>query len=305
MGQLDPFVADPDWGHWIVWYFFLGGIAAGAYAVACLARLFGGDDDRRALRVADYLATPLVMLCGIFLVVDLGRPERFWHMLIQSETYRPMFKWWSPMSAGSWGLSAFGAFSGLSLAIALVEDGRLGFGRFQMLARRLTTGWLGRALALGGLISALFLGSYTGSLLTATNQPIWAQSTWLSPLFLASAVSTGISTIILICRFRRTNTPHDVIDRVERLDLLAIGLELAMLVAFAVSLGGLAYPALSRWPGNLIPLFVVPAGLVVPLGALRFRRKWLEAVTQALVLLAGFALRYAIVHIPGLFRVRT
>ena len=44
-------------------------------------------------------------------MVDLGRPERFWHMMIQSETFRPMFKWWSPMSAGSWGLSAFGAFS--------------------------------------------------------------------------------------------------------------------------------------------------------------------------------------------------
>ena len=71
----------------------------------------GDEDDRRAVRVADYLAFPLVCLCGLLLIVDLNRPERFWHMMIQSQTGRPMLKWWSPMSIGSWGLSAFGAFS--------------------------------------------------------------------------------------------------------------------------------------------------------------------------------------------------
>ena len=50
----------------------------------------------------------------------------------------------------------------------------------------------------GGLISAFFVGAYTGTLLTATNQPVWAQSTWLSPLFLASAASTGVAAMILL-----------------------------------------------------------------------------------------------------------
>ena len=44
---LNPYVADPGWHHYIVWYFFLGGIAAGAYVMAALADLFGTASDRR------------------------------------------------------------------------------------------------------------------------------------------------------------------------------------------------------------------------------------------------------------------
>ena len=98
---MDPYVADPHWGGYIVWYFYLGGIAAGAYAVAAMAAIFGGEADRRATRPAHYIAFPLIAVCGAVLTVDLNRPERFWHMLIQSETFRPMFKWWSPMSRPS------------------------------------------------------------------------------------------------------------------------------------------------------------------------------------------------------------
>ena len=46
-------------------------------------------------------------------------------MLIESNTYRPMFKYWSPMSVGSWALLIFGFFSFLSFLAALVEDNRL------------------------------------------------------------------------------------------------------------------------------------------------------------------------------------
>jgi hypothetical protein len=98
--------------------------------------LWGDEDDRRAVRVADYLAFPLIGLCGVLLIVDLNRPERFWHMLIQSQTYRPMFKWWSPMSAGSWALMAFSACSFASFLGVLAEDRRWGLGRWSALASR-------------------------------------------------------------------------------------------------------------------------------------------------------------------------
>src|SRR5947209_79323 len=101
---MNPYVADPHWHDLIIWYFFLGGIAAGSYALAALVELFGDEDDRRGVRAAYYLAFPLVCVCGMLLVIDLGRPERFWHMLLKSETLGPIFKWWSPMSVGSWGL---------------------------------------------------------------------------------------------------------------------------------------------------------------------------------------------------------
>ena len=59
--------------------------------------------DRPLARLGYYLAFVGVLLSGLLLTIDLDRPLRFWHMLIQSNTGRPMFKPWVPMSAGSLG----------------------------------------------------------------------------------------------------------------------------------------------------------------------------------------------------------
>src|SRR5207249_4110918 len=92
-------VANPEWGRWVILYFFFGGIAAGAYFIGTLIDLVGTERDRSLSRLAYYIAFPLVLICGILQVIDLGRPERFWHMLIQSNTGLPMVKYWSPISA--------------------------------------------------------------------------------------------------------------------------------------------------------------------------------------------------------------
>src|SRR5262249_30583073 len=139
---MNLFVADPEWGWWIVLYFYLGGIAAGAYFTATLIDLVGGEADRKLARAGYLLVFPLVLLCGLFLTVDLERPERFWHMLFRSEVVHealeehwpvggwsfmlqaPLLKRWSPMSVGSWALTVFGACSGLSFLGSLWSEGR-------------------------------------------------------------------------------------------------------------------------------------------------------------------------------------
>lgn len=295
---MNRYVADPVWHGYILWYFYLGGIAAGAYTVASLAALFGTDADRRATRAAYYLAFPLVSVCGILLIVDLGRPERFFHMLIQSNTWRPMLKWYSPMSAGSWGLTIFGAFSFVSFLGVLAEDSRLGFGRWSSLAMTLRQGWFATLFQAAGSIAGFFLAAYTGALLSATNQPIWADTTWLSPLFLASAISTGIAAILLAGPWIVATDDEASVHHLEWLDRFAILLELAMIAAMAASLGRHAKFAFSLWPGVLIPTFVVPVGLVAPLilqPLLGRRARYLPA---ALILLGGFALRFAVIGMP-------
>jgi formate-dependent nitrite reductase membrane component NrfD len=296
---MDPYVADPHWGGYIVWYFFLGGIAAGAYSVAAMASVFGGEADRRATRPAHYVAFPLICLCGLLLAIDLGRPERFWHMLIKSETFRPMFKWWSPMSAGSWALTAFGGFSAVSFLAALVEDGWVKAGRWRERLIGLRRSWPGKLFAAAGTGTAFFVASYTGVLLSATNQPAWADTTWLGALFLASAASTGVATLVVLARWRCPDVGDEQVERLERADGLAIVLELAMLVAFALSLRGVSGVAFTHWPGLLIPLFVVPVGLVLPL-VLRQVRGVKGAVDSALlVLVGGYVLRLAVVGMPA------
>jgi protein NrfD len=296
--EINPYVADPDWRGWIIGYFFLGGIAAGAYVTAALADLFGTSDDRRGVRVGYYIAFPLVGVCGLLLIADLGRPERFWHMLFQSNTGWPMFKWWSPMSVGSWGLSAFGMFSFASFLGALAEDARFGLERFSPLAARLRIGWTGRLFALGGALSAFFLGSYTGVLLGATNQPIWSNTTWTGALFLASAFSTGVATIILINRGLRLAVTEDTLEHLERLDTWAMALELVLIAVFFLSLDRLAVAAVRQWPGVLVLAFVVPVGILAPLGLQRLDRARAAELASILALAGGFALRAAVVGMP-------
>ena len=296
---MDPDLSLPHWGGCTAWYFFLGGIAAGAHALAALAALFGGESDRRATRPAHYIAFPLVCLCGLLLLVDFDHPERFAHRIVRSQLHRHMSWWWSPMSVDSWALAAFGAFSAGSFLAVLVEDGWIRSARWHDRLIELRRRWPGKLFAVLGAGTAFFLGSYTGVLLRARNQPVWAGSTWVSALFLASAASTGVAALVVLTRWRCPDVGDDQIERLERADGWAIVLELAMLTAFAWSLQGVPGLAFMRWPGMLIPLFVVPVGLILPL-ILRQARGAKGAVDSALlVLLGGFVLRVALVGMPA------
>jgi len=112
VGLPSTFFTDaPGWRWLIILYFFVGGLAGGSYFLAVLIDVFGDVRDRQLARLGYYVAFPAVVLSGLILTVDLYRPDRFWHMLIESNTGRLMFKPYSPMSVGSWALPAFGAFS--------------------------------------------------------------------------------------------------------------------------------------------------------------------------------------------------
>jgi formate-dependent nitrite reductase membrane component NrfD len=290
-------VADPEWGWWVILYFFFGGIAAGAYFIGTLIDLFGAERDRPIAKLAYYLAAPLVAICGILLIVDLSRPERFWHMLIQSNTGWPMFKYWSPMSVGAWALLLFGGFASASFVGALAEDGRFGLGRFSGLAGYLHRGPIGMIFQALGCLCGFFIASYTGALLTATNQPFWSDSPLIGGLFLASAASTGIAALLLLAAFRG-GVPHDTIANLERTDRWAMILELALLLAFMASLGGLALAFVTSIYGILLLVGTVFVGVLIPL--LMLWRPSLPGssrmyIAAALVLIGGFILRYTIV----------
>ncbi len=114
------FTASPGW-HWlVVVYFFLGGLAAGSFFLAAMVDLLGNEQDRPLARLGYYTSILILLPAAPLLILDLNRPERFWHMLFQSERFPlPMFKWWSPMSVGSWALSIFGAVALLMALAAL------------------------------------------------------------------------------------------------------------------------------------------------------------------------------------------
>src|SRR5207248_2311525 len=86
--------AAPEWTWYVIIYFFLGGIAGGSYFIAALIDLFGEPEDHALARIGYFVAFPAVLLCAPLLILDLTRPARFWHMIIQSHGGLPMFKYW-------------------------------------------------------------------------------------------------------------------------------------------------------------------------------------------------------------------
>jgi formate-dependent nitrite reductase membrane component NrfD len=284
------FTEPPDWRWLIVLYFFLGGLAGGCYFLAALIDLFGRPTDRPLARLGYRLAFPLVIVCGILLIGDLGRPERFWHMLLQSETSRPMFKAYSPMSFGAWGLLVFGFFAFLSfLATLCPADRRDG------LARLRPPGVLGALVAVLGGIAGFFLASYTGILLAVTNRPIWSDTTLLGLVFLVSSASTSIALLLLLGS-RRVFLIGGL-RALQRFDVAVLVIELISLVALVASLGSLARLWLNEW-GLLLALGVVGLGIVVPM-MLHLRAHAPTAATAkaaaVFVLIGGFLLRVVVV----------
>src|SRR6266849_6204569 len=175
-----PVLQEPLW-HWeIYWYFFFGGLAAGCYIIATIASLFASPEDRVITRTGYYLSLLALLPCPALLIKDLGRPERFLHML-------RIVKVKSPMSMGVWGLLSFSAFSGLTALVQASRDGLLGAWWGARWLAKLPS----RLLAVPGTFFALFLGGYTGVLLTSTSVPLWSRSKLLGGVFLASAVSTS------------------------------------------------------------------------------------------------------------------
>jgi protein NrfD len=286
------FSAPPDWGWLIALYFFFGGLAGGCYFLAVLIDLFGGPEDRPLARLGHYIAFPCIVISGFLLTVDLTRPERFWHMLIQSNTFKPIFKPWSPMSLGSWALLIFGFFAFVSFIGALTEDRRLQWsaGRKLRPPER-----LGLVVSIIGGLFGFYVAGYTGVLLSVTNRPIWSDTPLLGMLFIVSAASTSAALLMLLAqRYGWRGLPG--VAALERMDGMVLALELLVLIAVMVSLG----PALRAWLNawGLLLVIVVLVGLIAPL-VLSWRHRRVPNATLAtvatLVLVGGFLLRLLVI----------
>src|SRR6266480_221223 len=106
------FTGSPHWTWFIIPYFFVGGLAGGAYFLAATLEWFGRPEDRPVIRTAYSLAFWGAVISGALLTFDLGKPFRFWHMLFQSDNFpHLMFKGFSPISFGAWAILLFGACS--------------------------------------------------------------------------------------------------------------------------------------------------------------------------------------------------
>jgi hypothetical protein len=171
-----PVLKTPVWEWKIAAYLFTGGLAAGTAVVAAGADLVRAQHLRRACWLGSFgaLLASIVLLVG-----DLGRPERFHHML---RVAKPT----SPMSVGTWILTAFGPGVG---AAALWE----------LLPARWRSSWparllrgVSRVVGLASAATAPGVATYTAALLSQTAVPGWHEVREELPfVFAGSAAASG------------------------------------------------------------------------------------------------------------------
>lgn len=295
----------PRWGWYVVLYFFIGGLAAGCYAIASALKVLDDPRDREAVRIGHVLALPGVLVCALLLIVDLGRPGRFWHMVIKSHYFpKPIFKYWSPISVGSWVLSVFGAMALVSFIGVLLETGRLRWRPLVRLNQQLQglPRWVAVAWPILGSFFGFFLAGYTGVLMVATVKPVWHNAFPLGGLFLASAASTSYALLILLLARRGRGPADPTVRKLEDADQWAVGIEVALLLLVLVPLGTLARPIVTGAYGALFWIGVVLIGLLAPvvLGLVK-RRGDVERrlrLRAALILVGGLVLRFVMVMAP-------
>ena len=302
----EHFVRAPEWTWYILGYFFFAGLTGGSYALATLLRLVGEPRDEAAARLGFYASFVTLLFCPVLLTTDLGASWwKFWHMLVDVTPgdVGLSFKYWSPMSVGVWALLIFGFFAAVSAWETFVLDrrDRNAVGD----PGRPIGGVLGRAFNAVGAIFALFIASYTGVLLSVSNQPVWSDTWMLGGLFLASGLSGSAALIALLARFRPAAAFS--LGRLHEADGYFSILELVLLVAFFITItfagtAGRTLPLLPLW---VLALVGIGASLVAARGQMRVRAGGGSAaitragtdtlVVSTLILLGVLALRAAVI----------
>ncbi|MCG7432915.1 polysulfide reductase NrfD [Kocuria indica] len=180
-----PIVKAPPWDSKIASYLFLGGLAGGS----ALLSLGGYFTDRPALRRNGRLgALGAASLGTVALIADLGRPERFLHMM---RTVKPT----SPMSLGSWLLAGFATNAGVAAAIEVdrMTDERLPLGPLRPVLHALE---LPTSVASGVLGAPL--AAYTAVLLGDTAVPTWHEMHAHLPFVFVSSASLASGGFALV-----------------------------------------------------------------------------------------------------------
>ncbi len=269
------------WGQYILFFMFFIGLSAGGLIVASAGRLFGASMFKPITRLAVVEATVAVVLAGVFILPDLGRPERVINILLHPNLTSPMV----------WDIAIVVVYTLLSALYVWVYTRADLARRGSWLALRTGTSEreLGRdermktALAWIALPAAILLHSITAWIFGLQISRGFWYSSIMAPMFIASALVSGLALVILLAlvarRLRKVSFGDDLVAFLGGLLGVFIAVEAFLVLAEYLTA---SYPggtgessAIERMlVGPYAPLFLVEigVGLLVPFVILAVRR---------------------------------
>ena len=274
-----PVTKPPNWHGLVTLDMVLNNMSTGLFLVAATGELL----DPVAFRPLAPLVYPLVLLflLGdlVCLVLDLGDPKRFHHML---RVWKPS----SPMSLGTWVLSAY-AVPVTLLAIGSLLPFAIGGGGLDLVRRVLLA--VGAVLAVGA-------AAYKGVLFSTTAQRGWEEARWLGGYLINSALCLGAVMLLLLAILTRHGAA--MLDPLRLAARLLLALNLIAILLLAKDVRGPLSAA--RGPGGIVTLAVLAIGIgvLVPLWLVGVSGPVGVAAALGLMLVGAVAVRAAIVQLP-------
>ncbi|MGA9244415.1 MAG: NrfD/PsrC family molybdoenzyme membrane anchor subunit [Silvibacterium sp.] len=271
-----PVTKVPGWHGIIAWDALLNGMATGLFLAAAVSELAAPAVFTQVAKVAYPVALVVLLIDLGLLVLDLGDPLRFHHML-------RVFKPGSPMSVGIWSLTIFSlpltAAAGLSLLAKLGMD----FEGARILA------------VIVGLLPGFFSAAYKGVLLSTNAQPGWKDARWLGGYLTNSALLMGCAELLVLSALMG-QTKAIAILRTAFIVLLVLNvIPLGLLFANLQPTHAQLYTREQQWcVGALIAVgTLIPLGLMLLNGGLLF-----ILVAVIFLLFESWLIRFLYVKIP-------
>jgi len=186
-----------SWGFYIGNFTFLVGVAAAAVMLVVPAYLYHWKPIKEIVVFGELLAVSSIVVCSLFVMVDIGHPERFWH-LIPGLGYLNV-----PSSLLGWDVLALNSYLVLNFVIVT-------YVLFTMFRRRepnknlfMPLVWLSIPAAVGIHTVTAFL--YNGLIA----RPYW-NSAILAPRFIASAFCSGPAVLLILMQLLRRFTRFEI-----------------------------------------------------------------------------------------------
>lgn len=193
-----------SWGLYIANFTFLVGVAAGGVMMVIPGYLYRDKDMHDVVILGELLAVAAIVMCLLFVTVDLGRPDRFWHLIPGLGRFN------FPISMLTWDIIVLNGYLLLNLHIC----GYLLYTRY--LGRRPRARWY-IPFVMVSIVWAISIHTVTAFLYSGLGgRPFW-NSALLAPRFLASAFVAGPAFLIVTMLILRRIGGIDLPDRPMRL----------------------------------------------------------------------------------------
>jgi len=182
-----------SWGVYIANFTFLVGVAAAAVMLVIPVYVYKREDLHDLVIFGELLAISAILMCLAFVTVDIGRPDRFWHMI------PGVGKLNFPRSLLSWDVIVLNGYLVLNVYICAY----LLYCRYRKVTPRK---WLYLPVVFLGIFWAISIHTVTAFLYVGLGgRPFW-NSSIVGPRFIASAFTAGPALIILALQVVRRVT---------------------------------------------------------------------------------------------------